>query len=79
MPFYSVISSSGATKGILGTIGLIINAPNVAMDYANTISNYAFAGILLIALDLLVTVAFIAGLTRGLNAISGALGTTPFW
>ncbi|MGC8547543.1 MAG: hypothetical protein ACP5MC_00885 [Candidatus Micrarchaeia archaeon] len=77
--FFNAINTYGAAPGFLGILGLIVDAPGVAMNYANIIAEYAFEGIVLIALDILVTVAFIAGINRGLNAISGAFGTEPFW
>ena len=77
--FFSAIGSYGAAPGVSGILGLIVDAPGAAISYANIIAEYAFEGIVLIALDILVTVAFIAGINRGLNAISGAFGVEPFW
>ncbi|MEM0147018.1 MAG: hypothetical protein QXF85_01000 [Candidatus Micrarchaeaceae archaeon] len=77
--FFSAINSAGAAPGLSGILSLLIDAPTVAFNYTNIISEYAFEGVVLIALDLLITVGFIAGIAKGLNALSGIVSSGPFW
>ncbi|MEM3781453.1 MAG: hypothetical protein QXT43_00620 [Candidatus Micrarchaeaceae archaeon] len=77
--FFSAIASSGAAPGLLGILSLIVTAPTTAFNYTNILSEYAFEGLVLIALDLLILIGFVAGLSKGLNALSGIVGSGPFW
>ncbi len=60
----------GSTTSNLGQyVTLLIDYPAVVQQYAQQIAAYMFLGVVMIALDLAVTIGFIAGLTKGLNAI----------
>ncbi len=77
--FWSALSTVGAAPGILNIMSVIIKAPSIALTYSSTIADYAFEGIVLIGIDFLVTLGFISGLTKGLNAISGIISSGPIW
>lgn len=49
----------------------ILYYPGVAQGYALQISGYMFLGIVMIALDFAVTLGFVVGIAKGLNALSG--------
>ncbi len=76
--FFSSILSSGAAPGF-SSLTLIINAPSIALSYGDIIAQYIFLGIVLIAIDFGITMGFVAGLARGLNAVSGLMETGPLW
>ncbi|MGC8675944.1 MAG: hypothetical protein ACP5T3_00295 [Candidatus Micrarchaeia archaeon] len=77
--FFNAISSAGAAPGLAGMFSLIFAAPTVTLSYANVVAEYAFTGIVLIAIDLLITVGFVAGIAKGLNVMSGIVGGGSFW
>ncbi len=49
----------------------ILYYPGVAQGYAFQISGYVFLGVVMIALDFAVTLGFVVGIAKGLNAMSG--------
>jgi len=60
-------------------IGIMLNAPGVTAGYGETVAAYFFVSILLIAVDMAITVGFIAGLAKGLDAIANVFGSGGFW
>ncbi|MGC9037263.1 MAG: hypothetical protein ACP5IK_00920 [Candidatus Micrarchaeia archaeon] len=75
---FSAIATSGAAPG-LSMVTLLFNAPVVAWDYATKIADYVFMGIVLIGIDFLITIGFIAGFAKGLSSISGLFEGGEFW
>ena len=58
---------------------IILNAPGVTAGYGKTVAAYFFVSVLLIAVDMAITVGFIAGLAKGLDAIANVFGSGGFW
>jgi len=75
---YQSVFTSGGAPGI-GLLALIITAPWLSFNFSNLIAEYVFVGIVLIGIDLLITVGFISGIDKGLNAISNIVSTGPLW
>ena len=75
---FSSLASNGAAPGIYMLV-LLFDAPIVAWNYASKIADYTFLGIVLTGIDFLITLGFIAGFARSLNAISGIFRGERFW
>jgi hypothetical protein len=58
---------------------IFVNAPVVTAGYGKTVAAYFFVSILLIAIDMAITVGFVTGLAKGLDAISNVFGSGGFW
>jgi len=58
---------------------IFVDAPVVTAGYGKTVAAYFFVSILLIAIDMAITVGFITGLAKGLDAISNVFGSGGFW
>jgi hypothetical protein len=76
IPFSIYGTSAGTT--ITGIWNLVFNAPGVATKAASQVAAYFFMGIVLVALDLGVTAAFVMGINRGLNALGRFSGGSFF-
>lgn len=77
---------SGAINGQGGILSVLGNSwknffalPSVIDNFGVEIALFMFQAIVLIALDIAITLGFAQGLSKGLGAVSGALGTSPFW
>jgi hypothetical protein len=57
----------------------MINGPSVAMQYGSEVAGYLFLAIVMVALDLGVTAAFIMGISKGLDSIGNVFGGGPFF
>jgi len=75
---YQSVFTSGGAPGI-GLLTLIVTAPQLSFNFSNLIAEYVFVGIVLIGIDLLITVGFISGINKGLNAISNIVSMGPLW
>lgn len=60
-------------------VSLMFHGPDVAMQYGTEVAGYLFLSIVLIALDLGVTAAFVMGISRGLDSIGNVFGGGPFF
>jgi hypothetical protein len=76
----------GAVTGGGGLFSYIENGfktlfimPYVINGFGNEIAQYLFQAIFLVALDIVITIGFAQGLTKGLNAMSNIMGFGPFW
>jgi hypothetical protein len=58
---------------------IFVDAPVVTAGYGKTVAAYFFVSILLIAIDMAITVGFVTGLAKGLDAISNVFGSGGFW
>ncbi len=78
--FGGTISGSGGVISLLtGMLKNLFELPLVIVQYGYVIAEYMFESIVLMALDIAVTIGFAQGLSKGLGAVSGALGSGPFW
>jgi len=75
---YQSVFTSGGAPGI-GLLTLLGTAPQLSFNFSNLIAEYVFAGIVLIGIDILITVGFISGINKGLNAISNIVSMGPLW
>ncbi|MEM0200868.1 MAG: hypothetical protein QXD23_00485 [Candidatus Micrarchaeaceae archaeon] len=69
--FYGSIIGNGGGIGQVAKNLLegIINLPNQVAGYSTEVAQYFFEGVLLVAIDLMITLAFAQGLTKALNQI----------
>jgi hypothetical protein len=78
--FEGIITSQ---NGLLGTFGSIFtNAflfPQVVISFAQEIALFAFQGVFLIGLDILVTIVFAQAVAKGLNSVSVYVSGGGFW
>jgi hypothetical protein len=78
--FQNIITSTG---GILPTIERmftdLVFFPSLLVSYSQDVAIFAFQGVFLIGLDILVTVAFAQAVTKGLNSVSGYVSGGGFW
>lgn len=83
MPANFFAGITTGTGGMLGAIELlfknIIMFPQVLVGFSQDVALFAFQGVFLIGLDVLVTVAFAQALTRGLNSVSAYVSGGGFW
>jgi len=75
---YQSVFTSGGAPGI-GLLTLLVTAPQLSFNFSNLIAEYVFVGIVLIGIDFLITVGFISGINKGLNAISNIVSMGPLW
>lgn len=58
---------------------IMFNAPSVIEKYAYQVASFVFVGIVLVALDMAVTIGFVNGLAKGLDAMSQLFSAGPFF
>jgi hypothetical protein len=69
----------GKALNLNGFFNAMFDAPGVAAKYGKIVASYLFLSIVLLAVDLAITMGFIAGLARGLDAMSNLFGVGGFW
>ena len=57
----------------------ILDSPSLISSYINTIAQYFFQSIVLVALDFAITIAFALGLAKSFGVLSGLVRTGSFW
>ncbi len=78
--FSSVIAGAGGASGAFkSTLMGIVALPQQVSNITNSVAQYLFQGIVLIALDFVITMGFAQGLNKGLNAIPSLFGAGSFW
>jgi hypothetical protein len=68
-----------STATTLNFLTYAYSAPGVLMGFAQQISGYLFSGFVMLFLDLLITLAFAAGLGKALNQLSALFSPGSFW
>ena len=78
--FQGLVSGNG---GFLSTIELllenIVTMPQIFVSFSQETALFAFQGVFLIGLDILVTIAFAQALATGLNSVSAYISGGGFW
>lgn len=69
--FYGSIANTGGNIGqaAVNLLEGIITLPNQVASFSTEVAEYFFEGVLLVAIDLMITLAFAQGLTKALNEI----------
>jgi hypothetical protein len=69
----------GKAWNLNNVISNLTGAPDVAAGYGQKVAAYLFLGIVLFAVDSAITIGFVAGLARGLDAMGNLFGVGGFW
>jgi hypothetical protein len=69
----------GKALNLNGFYANLTDAPGVTATYGKIVASYLFLGIVLLAIDSAITLGFVAGLARGLDAMSNLFGVGGFW
>ena len=57
----------------------VLDAPGIMTDFGTEVGGFIFVGLVLPLIDIAITVGFVAGLGKGLNAVSSLFSPGSFW
>jgi hypothetical protein len=69
----------GSLTNLNDDYNLMFSASETAESYGRKVAAYLFVSTVLLAIDFGITMGFIAGLAKGLDAIAGLFGAGGFW
>jgi hypothetical protein len=69
----------GSTLNLNSYFQAMFEAPQLAAEYGQNVAAYLFVSIVLLAIDIGITMGFIAGLTKSLDAMSNIFGVGRIW
>jgi hypothetical protein len=69
----------GSSLNLNNFFQAMFDAPSLAAEYGQNVAAYLFVSIVLLAIDVAITMGFIAGLARSLDAMSNLFGVGGLW